>query len=108
VGYASPGSRQNLDFGVIQIEGRNLRASIEGTVHQVQHPFPAGKLPVRGRFRVTSMMIGSAAMANIFRIQRYLEAKDHLINGFNPPFGSFLGISSLMFNCFVNKRETYT
>lgn len=39
----------------------------------VKHPFPAGKLPVRGKFRVTCMLIGSAAVANIRRIQRYLE-----------------------------------
>jgi hypothetical protein len=61
-----------------QEEGRNLRAAIEGTVHQVKHPFPASKLPVRGRFRVTCMMIGSAMMANTRRIQRYLEAKEKL------------------------------
>ena len=58
-----------------QEEGRNLRAAVESTVRQVKHPFPAGKLPVRGRFRVTCMVIGSAMTANIRRIQRYLEAK---------------------------------
>lgn len=52
-------------------EGRNLRAAVEATVRQVKHPFPAGKLPVRGQFRVTCMMIGSAIMSNIKRIQRY-------------------------------------
>jgi len=69
-------SQRRRNSLIHQKEGRNLRAAIEGTVHQVKHPFPAGKLPVRGRFRVTSMMIGSVAMANIFRIQRYLEAKE--------------------------------
>jgi len=59
-----------------QEEGRNLRAAVESTVRQVKHPFPASKLPVRGRFRVTCMMIGSAMMANVSRIQRYLEAKN--------------------------------
>jgi len=49
-------------------EARNHRAAIEGTVHQVKHPFPAGKLPVRGLFRITCMMVGSAAMANVRRI----------------------------------------
>ena len=69
-------SQRRRNSLIHQKEGRNLRAAVEGTVHQVKHPFPAGKLPVRGRFRVTSMMIGSAAMANIFRILRYLEAKE--------------------------------
>ena len=42
----------------------------------VKHPFPAGKLPVRGQFRMTCMLIGSAAMINVRRIQRFLEAKN--------------------------------
>jgi len=54
-------------------ESRNLRAAVEATVRSVKHPFPAGKLPVRGKFRVACMLIGSAAIANIGRIQRYLE-----------------------------------
>ena len=61
-----------------QKEGRNLRAAVEATVRQVKHPFPASKLPVRGHFRVTCMMIGSAMVANVSRIQRYLEAKNLL------------------------------
>jgi hypothetical protein len=59
-----------------QKEGRNLRAAVEATVRSVKHPFPAGKLPVRGRFRVACMLLGSTAVANIRRIQRYLEAKN--------------------------------
>jgi len=57
-------------------EGRNLRAAVESTIRQVKHPFPASKLPVRGHFRVTCLMIGSAVMANVSRIQRYLQAKN--------------------------------
>lgn len=57
-------------------EGKNHRAAIEGTVHQVKHPFPAGKLPVRGLFRVTCMMVASAAMANVRRIHHYLIEKE--------------------------------
>ena len=56
-------------------EGRNLRAAVEATVRQVKHPFPASKLPVRGQFRVTCMVIGSAIMSNIKRIQRYRTIK---------------------------------
>jgi hypothetical protein len=63
-----------------QEEGRNLRAAVEATVRQVKHPFPASKLPVRGRFRVTCMVIGSALVSNARRIQRYLEAKIKLEN----------------------------
>jgi hypothetical protein len=63
-----------------QQEGRNLRAAVEATVRQVKHPFPASKLPVRGRFRVTCMMIGSAMITNVHRIQRYLEARTKLEN----------------------------
>jgi hypothetical protein len=56
-------------------EGKNLRAAVEAAVRQVKHPFPAGKLPVRGQFRVTCMVIASAAMSNIRRIQRYRTMK---------------------------------
>jgi hypothetical protein len=58
-----------------QEEGRNLRAAVEATVRQVKHPFPGGKLPVRGQFRVTCMILGSAIMGNIRRIQRFQKAK---------------------------------
>jgi hypothetical protein len=58
-----------------QKEGRNLRAAVEATMRSVKHPFPAGKLPVRGKFRVACLLIGSAAMSNVRRIQRYQLAK---------------------------------
>lgn len=58
-----------------QREGRNLRAAVEATMRSIKHPFPAGKLPVRGKFRMASMVIGSAAVSNVRRIQRYLQAK---------------------------------
>jgi hypothetical protein len=53
----------------------NLRSAVEASVRSLKHPFPAGKLPVRGKFRITSMIIGSAAMTNVRRIQRYAAAK---------------------------------
>ena len=56
-------------------EGKNHRAAIEGTVREVKHPFPASKLPVRGLFRVTCLMVGSAAMTNVRRIHHYWEEK---------------------------------
>ncbi len=56
-------------------QGQNPRAAIEGTIHEVKHPFPCGKLPVRGLFRMTCVMVASAAMTNIRRIHHYWEAK---------------------------------
>jgi hypothetical protein len=53
----------------------NLRSAVEATVRSVKHPFPAGKLPVRGQFRVACMAIASAATTNVRRIQRYLSNK---------------------------------
>ena len=55
-------------------EAGNLRSAVEATVRSVKHPFPAAKLPVRGLFRVACMVIGSAALTNLRRIQRYLQA----------------------------------
>jgi hypothetical protein len=57
-------------------EAGNLRSAVEATVRSVKHPFPAAKLPVRGLFRVACMVIGSAAVTNVRRIQRYLKAKN--------------------------------
>ena len=52
----------------------NLRAAAEATMRSAKHAFPAGKLPVRGRFRVTSMMIASVMHINMKRIWRYEKA----------------------------------
>jgi hypothetical protein len=51
--------------------GKNPRAAIEAIVRAVKHPFPRGKLLVRGLFRVTCMVISSAAMVNLRSIWRY-------------------------------------
>ncbi|MBE3088156.1 MAG: transposase, partial [Chloroflexi bacterium] len=56
-------------------DGRNLRAAVEASMRSLKYPFPAGKLPVRGKFRVASLLIGSAAVSNVRRIQRYQQAK---------------------------------
>ncbi len=56
-------------------EGKNYRAAIEGTIREVKHPFPGGQLPVRGLFRMTCIMVGSAAMTNVRRIHHYWEEK---------------------------------
>jgi len=54
-------------------EGKNLRVAIEATMRVIKHPFPKGKLPVRGLFRVTSLLVSSAAMVNVRSILRYLK-----------------------------------
>ena len=56
----------------------NPRAALEATVRAVKHPFRHGKLPVRGRFRVFYMMVGSAIMNNVRRIQRYMYEQNRL------------------------------
>ena len=60
-------------------EGKNQRAAIEGTIREVKHPYPGSKLPVRGLFRVTALMISSAAMTNVRRIYHHLERKRALM-----------------------------
>jgi len=51
-------------------------------MRSLKHSFPAGKLPVRGQFRVTCMAIASAATANVRRIQRYQMAKIKVAQAF--------------------------
>ena len=54
--------------------GQNRRAAVEATVRSIKHPFAGGKAPVRGRFRVASMVIGVAAVVNIRRLHRAFGA----------------------------------
>ena len=53
----------------------NIRASVESTVRSVIHPFGGHlcKLPVRGKERIKTMTILSAAMVTIRRITEYLS-----------------------------------
>ena len=64
-------ARRRQRFEASRQPGKNPRAAIEAVMRAVKHPFPAGKLPVRGRFRVACMVIASAAMANLRCITRY-------------------------------------
>jgi hypothetical protein len=57
----------------VRAAGKNLRAGAESTMRSVKHPFRNGKLPVRGKPRVSMMVIASAAMTNIRRIYGYEE-----------------------------------
>jgi Transposase domain (DUF772)/Transposase DDE domain len=54
----------------------NPRTAVEATVRSVKHPFPGSHLPVRGRFRVTCVMLAAAAMTNIRRIWQYRVEKE--------------------------------
>jgi len=54
--------------------GRNRRAAVEATVRSIKHPFAGGKAPVRRRFRVACMVIGVAAVVNIRRLHRAIQA----------------------------------
>ena len=53
----------------------NYRAAVEATVRAVKHPFRNGKVPVRGKPRVSMVLVGSAAMNNARQIHRYLVRK---------------------------------
>jgi len=44
-------------------------------VRSVKHPYPDAQVPVRGKFRVACLMLGSTALINVRRIQRYLLNK---------------------------------
>ena len=68
-------AKRRKDYLAHQGHSHNLRSAVEATVRSVKHPFPAGKLPVRGQFRVTCMAIASAATTNVRRIHRYQIAK---------------------------------
>jgi len=67
---------------IYQEEARNLRAAVEGTVHQVKHRFAGGKVPVRGKFRVTCLVV-EAAMMSLRRIHHYLKDKE-VVDRSNP------------------------
>lgn len=49
----------------------NPRAAIEATIGAIKRPFNNDKLPVRGKIRAFTMVIGSAAMVNLRRIARF-------------------------------------
>jgi hypothetical protein len=44
-------------------------------MRSIKHPYRAGKLSVRGKFRISCLIIGSAAMTNVRRIQRFTVSK---------------------------------
>ncbi len=52
-----------------------IRANVESTVHAFKHPFPAGKLPVRGLIRTHMMACASALMVNLRRLHHFFHAQ---------------------------------
>jgi hypothetical protein len=69
---------QRRKYAASGTETGNRRASVESTVRSVIHPFGGHlcKMPVRGKSRITTMTVLSAAMVNIRRITRYLFAQN--------------------------------
>jgi len=90
-------AQRRKDFLRHKHDGQNLRAAVEATVRSIKHPFRAGKLPVRGQFRMTSMMIASAIHVNVRRIWRY-QADQALL----PLFSAIRKfIIAAQFNCYT-------
>ena len=58
-------------------EDRSIRTAVEATMRQIKHPFPSGKLPVRGLIRARMLIYGAALMVNLRRLHRYAPAKDN-------------------------------
>jgi len=73
---------------IMKQSGRNLRPAVEATVRSVKHPF-RGKLPVRGKFRMASMMLASALMVNVRRIHAYQMRQLAENQQLSPIFGHF-------------------
>jgi hypothetical protein len=69
-------ARRRKRHQAFKLEKGNPRAAVEATIRSLKHPFPNGKLPVRGLFRITCVLIASAAMINLRRIHRYLCVQD--------------------------------
>ena len=57
----------------ITTANNGVRAGVEATVRSVKHPFPGGKLPVRGLIRAHMVVCGSALMVNVHRLCRYFQ-----------------------------------
>jgi hypothetical protein len=62
-------------FRQTKAEARALRTAIEATVFQLTHSMPNDKVPVRGLFRVTNVVLCSTLALNLRRIDRYQKGK---------------------------------
>ena len=79
---------------------QNLRSAVESTIRSLKLPFSDDQLPVRGHFRVSCMLIGSAILTNVRRINRYLNTR-------NQP-GSENGGPNRVRKATTNLRRAYT
>jgi len=79
----------------MQQSGENLRSAVEATVRSVKHPF-RGKLPVRGKFRMASMLLASALMVNVRRIHAHGMRKQVENQQLSPVFGHFQPMTSFL------------
>jgi hypothetical protein len=62
-------------FRRTKAQARALRTAIEATAFQLTHKMPHDKVPVRGRFRITNVVLCSALALNARRIDRCLKGK---------------------------------
>jgi hypothetical protein len=56
-------------------EDKPIRAAVEATIRSLKHPFPGGKLPVRGLIRATMVVCCSAMMVNLRRLHAYRQVQ---------------------------------
>jgi hypothetical protein len=75
--------------------GPQLRPAVEATVRSVKHPLPHGKAPVRGKFRVASIILASAFMVNLRRLHSFLTQKSHQPDPKTPDWHPFSLFASL-------------
>lgn len=88
--------------------GKNPRAAIEAAVRSVKHPFRAGKLPVRGLFRVSCMIISSAAMSNLRAIWRFQKEKYGIEQSFSADHDFSRSLFPLFFRCFSIRASCFS
>jgi hypothetical protein len=69
-------ARRRRNSEKLRKSGKNLRSAVEATIWSVVHPFPDGKVPVRGQARTSMMLFASAIMTNVRRIHRFLQEKE--------------------------------
>lgn len=68
-------AQRRRHFEKHKYEARNLRTAVEATVFQLKYKWVKGRLRVRGLFRVTNNVVGSALHVNLRRIEHYRKGK---------------------------------
>lgn len=68
-------SQRRRRFEQTKEAARALRPAVEAAMFQLTCHMPGDKVPVRGRFRVTMLVLCSALAVNARRIDRYLKDK---------------------------------